>query len=168
MRDSKWYNFLNELKEFPITFFWIFIILLEIAAIVFLLAPRAASDTQMEVKTLPVAELRLVEPVSIVDVGQGTVRTVTAYTSHVEQTDSTPCLGATGANICHLFHQDEMSICAANFVSLGTLLYIEGYGECVVMDRMHSRFTDRVDIYYGLDVTQALEWGIKNVSVVEL
>lgn len=113
---------------------------------------------------LPVSEDRMF----VVDVSHGTPRTVTAYTSHVAQTDATPCIGATGGNICHLYHDDGMRICAANFVPFGTELHVGGYGECVVMDRMHSRHGQRVDIYMGYDYEAAMKWGKRTVNVIEI
>jgi hypothetical protein len=57
------------------------------------------------------------------------VREVTAYNVGVrEQTSEHPCLGATGRNLCRLVEQG-LKICAANFVALGSILHIEGYGE---------------------------------------
>jgi hypothetical protein len=42
-----------------------------------------------------------------------------------------------------------LKVCAANFVDHETNLNIEGYGECVVLDRMNRRFAHRVDIAVG-------------------
>lgn len=39
-----------------------------------------------------------------------------------------------------------LKVCAANFVAPETILNIEGYGECVFLDRMNHRFSHRVDI----------------------
>ena len=134
-------------------------------------APQLPAVQEAQAKTVPEpCELESVhcegeDPVSIIDVSRGTLRQVTAYTSHVAQTDSTPCIGATGANLCHLFLDDKMSICAANFVPLGTSLYVDGYGECVVIDRMNKRHGQRVDIYMGYDIEKALNWGIKTKNV---
>ena len=72
-----------------------------------------------------------------------------------------PCIGATGKNLCRLVAKG-LKICAANFVDPETILNIEGYGECVVLDRMNRRFAHRVDIAMRKDeVDRALEFGIQ-------
>jgi len=92
----------------------------------------------------------------------GLVREVTAYNVGVRrQTSKRPCLGATGENLCRLVARG-LKVCAANFVDHETILNIEGYGECIVLDRMNRRFADRVDIAMREDeVDRALEFGIQ-------
>lgn len=92
----------------------------------------------------------------------GIVREVTAYNVGVrEQTSDDPCVGASGEDLCRLVDEGR-SVCAANFVALGTVLRIENYGECVVLDRMNRRFAHRVDIAMKEDaVEEALEFGVK-------
>ena len=107
------------------------------------------------------------------DEASGVYRTVTAYTSRVQETDSTPCIGAWGDDLCEMFsgrsgEGQGFGICASNFYRKGTRLSINGYGTCTVLDRMNSRYTERVDIYMGYDLEAALEWGIKRVKVTEL
>ena len=94
------------------------------------------------------------------------VREVTAYNvGRRNQTGDSPCIGATGHNLCRLITQG-LRICAANFVAPKTILNIEGYGECVVLDRMHRRFSHRVDIAMGEEeVGKALEFGIRRLQV---
>ena len=72
-----------------------------------------------------------------------------------------PCIGATGKNLCRLVAKG-LKICAANFVDPETILNIEGYGECIVLDRMNRRFAHRVDIAMRKDeVDRALEFVIQ-------
>lgn len=96
----------------------------------------------------------------------GTIRTITAYNVGIEaQTDDTPCFGATGEDLCTALERGE-KVCAANFVPLGTLLTIEGYGECVVKDRMARRYSDRVDIAMrATENERAINWGVKELKV---
>jgi 3D (Asp-Asp-Asp) domain-containing protein len=96
----------------------------------------------------------------------GRVREVTAYNVGVKrQTDDTPCHGATGENLCRLVARG-LKVCAANFVAPETILNIEGYGECVVLDRTNRRFAHRVDIAMRKDeVDRALEFGIQRRHV---
>jgi 3D (Asp-Asp-Asp) domain-containing protein len=100
------------------------------------------------------------EPVEIPTPGH--VREVTAYNVGVrEQTSDAPCVGAAGINLCRLVARG-LKICAANFVALETILHIEGYGECIVLDRMHRRFVDRVDIAMKRnEVDRAIEFGVQ-------
>ena len=90
----------------------------------------------------------------------GIVREVTAYNVGVrEQTSDTPCIGAGGHDLCQLLERD-VKVCAANFVALGTILMIEKFGECVVLDRMHRRFAHRVDVAMREhEIEEALEFG---------
>lgn len=92
----------------------------------------------------------------------GIVREVTAYNVGVPaQTSENPCIGASGKDLCRLIDEGR-NVCAANFVALGTVLKIEEYGECVVLDRMHRRFAHRVDIAMGEDaIEQAREFGLQ-------
>ncbi len=98
----------------------------------------------------------------------GIVREVTAYNVGVrEQTSDDPCIGAAGQNLCRLVEEGR-NVCAANFVALGTVLRIQHYGECVVLDRMNRRFAHRVDIAMKEDaVDDALEFGLQR-RVVEV
>jgi 3D (Asp-Asp-Asp) domain-containing protein len=92
----------------------------------------------------------------------GLVREVTAYNVGMRgQTSDEPCIGATGKNLCRLVAKG-LKICAANFVDPETILNIEGYGECIVLDRMNRRFAHRVDIAMRKDeVDRALEFVIQ-------
>lgn len=96
----------------------------------------------------------------------GLVREVTAYNvGRRKQTSDQPCIGATGRNLCRLVAQG-LKICAANFVEPDTILHIEGYGECVVLDRLNRRFSHRVDIAMrGDEVDKALEFGVQRRHV---
>jgi len=96
----------------------------------------------------------------------GRVREVTAYNVGVkEQTNDEPCLGATGENLCRLVARG-LKVCAANFVAPKTILHIEGYGECVVLDRMNRRFAHRVDIAMrGDEGDKAREFGVQRRHV---
>jgi 3D (Asp-Asp-Asp) domain-containing protein len=97
----------------------------------------------------------------------GVVREVTAYNvGDTRQTSDDPCIGAMGVDLCRLIERG-WKVCAANFVELGTILKIEKYGECYVLDRLHRRHTQRVDIAMGKDeVDKALEFGLQR-RVVE-
>ena len=89
---------------------------------------------------------------------------VTAYNSLPWQTDATPCIGAQGTDICEIYEAGE-NVCAANFVPLGTVLEVEGLGECVVRDRMNARYYYRVDWYMGMDLDGARALGVTQRSI---
>jgi 3D (Asp-Asp-Asp) domain-containing protein len=75
-----------------------------------------------------------------------TIRVVTAYNvGDPRQTDDTPCISANGENICSALANGKMR-CAANFVPLGSRLYVDKIGVCLVTDRMNKRYRNRVDI----------------------
>ena len=75
-----------------------------------------------------------------------TIRIVTAYNAgDPRQTDDTPCISANGENICDALAKGQKR-CAANFVPLGSQLYVDKIGVCLVTDRMNKRYRNRVDI----------------------
>ena len=94
--------------------------------------------------------------------------TLSAYSSRVQETDDTPCISADGSNICELFAKGEM-ICASNDFPMHSIIHIEGFGDCIIRDRMNRRYTgtNRIDLYYGYDTISALKHGVKKVLVYE-
>ena len=88
---------------------------------------------------------------------------MSAYTSRVKETDSTPCISADGTNICKY----DGCVVASNDYPFDTVLLIEGFGECIVKDRMSSRYTGtgNMDIYFGKDLKGALQFGRQNLKV---
>ncbi len=91
---------------------------------------------------------------------------ITAYNvGVVAQTDNTPCIGASGDNLCKMVAQGQ-NVCAANFVRLGTYLEIENIGKCIVLDRMNARYNNayppRIDFAMGPnEIAQAKQFGLK-------
>lgn len=91
---------------------------------------------------------------------------ITAYNSHIAQTDSTPCITASGFNVCE--HNQE-NIIATNFLYLpfGTKVRLpELFGDRVftVEDRMNSRYGNTMDIWMK-DFNQAKAFGRKYTQV---
>ena len=103
-----------------------------------------------------------------ISVSEGTVRTVTAYNvGDRRQTHSKPCIGASGDNLCSLVRKG-IKVCAANFVPLRTKLHVATIGECIVLDRMNSRFGSRVD--FAMEKGQhnrAVKFGVQRLGVIE-
>lgn len=90
---------------------------------------------------------------------------MTAYNSEVSQTDGSPCITATGFNVCK--HGIEDTI-AANFLKFGTKVKIPAlYGDriFIVRDRMNKRYTNKVDIWMK-NKSDALKFGVKSAQIV--
>ena len=84
----------------------------------------------------------------------------TAYSSTSDQTDSDPLIAASGKRV-----YDGMI--AANFLPFGTEVKIpEIFGDkvFVVEDRMHRKYSDRVDIWFSTR-KQAVEYGLREVKI---
>lgn len=113
---------------------------------------------------IPKIEKAQAKGIEVVDVSTGTIREITAYNSVEWQTDSTPCIAADGTDIC-LRYQAGECIIAANFVPLGTKLYIDKIGLCTVADRMNKRYSNRVDIFFDKDVERATKFGLQRLLV---
>jgi 3D (Asp-Asp-Asp) domain-containing protein len=97
------------------------------------------------------------------------IRTITAYNSVPEQTDSTPCITANGFDVCKHWTEDTI---AANFLKFGTKVRIpELFGDriFIVRDRMNKRFSDRVDVWMK-EVPDARKFGKRTayIEVVEV
>ena len=93
--------------------------------------------------------------------------TATAYNSTVAQTDSDPTMTAHGVRL-----KPGMQVIAvsrdleAMGLSSGTRVRIEGLpGEWVVVDRMAKRWQRRIDVYMGLDIEGAREFGRRKVRL---
>jgi len=116
------------------------------------------------------------------------IATITAYTSSVEETDNTPCLSASGVDLCHniadsmekygydVFSADGVIACPKKY-PFGTIVGIpkklDGglsyYDEYICLDRMNSRYDkeERFDIYFGgpENRQKALNWGIRTLNI---
>ena len=89
-----------------------------------------------------------------------TIRTVTAYTSTVDQCDSTPFITANGTRV-------HDGIVAANWLKFGTRVRIpEMFGDKVfiVTDRMNPRFADRMDIWMD-NYDNAIKFGTRHLTI---
>lgn len=89
---------------------------------------------------------------------------ITAYTSEVGQTDDTPCITASGLDVCK---RDEENVVAANFLPLGTRVRIpELYGNRVfyVEDRMNERYNYKMDIWMK-QKADAKQFGVQYATI---
>ncbi len=94
--------------------------------------------------------------------------TATAYTSHRNQTDSTPFLAAwnnrlkPGMKIIAVSHDLVRKYGLKN----GVRVKIKGLrGYYIVRDKMNKRFRKRIDIYMGLNKRRALRWGKRRITL---
>jgi 3D (Asp-Asp-Asp) domain-containing protein len=72
---------------------------------------------------------------------------ITAYSSTVDQCDSTPCITANGYNLCE---NNKENVIATNFLPFGTKIRIpKHFGDQVfiVQDRMNARYYYRADVW---------------------
>ena len=114
----------------------------------------------------PMMTLLLLQKTQLYKVKSETIRVVTAYNvGDPRQTDDTPCISANGENICKALANGEMR-CAANFVPLGSRLYVDKIGVCLVTDRMNKRYRNRVDIAMRKDeYRKACRFGRQKLQV---
>lgn len=96
----------------------------------------------------------------LIDVVKVYTTYVTAYSSSMDETDSTPFITASG-------HNTHDGIAAANFLPFGTRIRIpEIFGDkvFVVEDRMAQKHNGKVDIWFP-SKNQALAFGRKQLTV---
>lgn len=93
--------------------------------------------------------------------------TATAYNSVEGQTGPTPTLAAWGDRLKPGMRAIAVSPdLEALGLTRGARVRIEGLsGEYTVLDRMPKRWKRRIDIYMGLDVAAAREFGLRQVRI---
>lgn len=93
--------------------------------------------------------------------------TATAYNSLPEQTTGDPALTASGERLRPglraLAVSDDLFEAGLEF---GARVEIDGVpGEWIVLDRMHSRWRRKIDLYMGNDEERALAFGERKVRI---
>ncbi|KAB1071437.1 hypothetical protein F6U93_01250 [Tamlana haliotis] len=107
----------------------------------------------------PVKELYVWKPLTV---------KASAYNSVPEQTSPNPHITAFGDSI----HPGQQFIAVSRDLLKGELKYntlvkIEGLeGIYIVKDKMHSRWKNHIDVYMGLDIEAAKQWGRRTVDVL--
>ena len=93
--------------------------------------------------------------------------TATAYTSHSNQTDNTPFLAAWNNSLKPGIKAIAVSRDLLNMgLTNGSKVSISGLeGEYVVLDKMHKRWQKKIDIYMGVDLNKAKNWGKQKVVI---
>ncbi|MBD3311804.1 MAG: hypothetical protein GF349_04955 [Candidatus Magasanikbacteria bacterium] len=123
---------------------------------------NTGSFISIEQKSFPVSEKRKPKRVMWV--------VVTAYSSDVAQTDSTPCIPANGYNLCdHYEKYGSGNSIAANFLSFDTQVKLpEVFGDkiFVVRDRMNARYNGqaRIDVWMPTR-EEAVQFGVKTLKM---
>jgi 3D (Asp-Asp-Asp) domain-containing protein len=88
------------------------------------------------------------------------LKTVTAFSSSPEETDSTPFITASGGEV----HEGTA---AANWLPFGTKIRIPklfGNKVFTIEDRMNARYSDRLDIWFP-EKNQAKDFGMQTMRV---
>lgn len=91
----------------------------------------------------------------------------TAYNSLAYQTSSQPNIAAWGDSLkpgmkCIAVSKDLFK----SGLTHNTEVKLEGFDSIfLVKDRMHYRWKKRIDIYMGVDVKKAKEWGIRTLKL---
>jgi 3D (Asp-Asp-Asp) domain-containing protein len=93
--------------------------------------------------------------------------TATAYNHLAHQTEGDPRTTAWGDRLKPGMKAIAVSRDLIGMgLTHGTKVRIEGLrGKYVVRDKMHSRWTKRIDIYMGDDVEAAKKWGKREVEI---
>ncbi|PIT90208.1 MAG: hypothetical protein COU22_03465 [Candidatus Komeilibacteria bacterium CG10_big_fil_rev_8_21_14_0_10_41_13] len=94
---------------------------------------------------------------------------VTSYNSHPSQTDDSPCITASGLDVCERFKEGAEDIVATNFryLPFGTKIEFPDLypGKVfIVEDRMNRRYTKTFDIWMS-DYQTSREFGRKYTRV---
>ena len=100
------------------------------------------------------------QPDAGADVKGVVTTTVTAYSSEVAQTDDTPYITASGTRV-------RQGVVAANWLPIGTKVKIPDlFGDqvFVVEDRMHSRHTNRLDVWFPTRA-EAVQFGARKTQI---
>ena len=86
--------------------------------------------------------------------------TITAYNALSYQTDNSPCISASGMNICEA--GELICACPREF-EFGTEFFINGrWWNC--QDRLHSKYDDRIDLLMHT-IEDAKEFGKQELEV---
>ncbi len=100
------------------------------------------------------------QPDAGADVKSVVATIVTAYSSEVAQTDDTPYITASGTRV-------RQGVVAANWLPIGTKVRIPDlFGDqvFVVEDRMHSRHTNRLDVWFPTRA-EAVQFGARKAQI---
>lgn len=86
---------------------------------------------------------------------------ITAFNTVPEQTDNSPCISASGDNICG---RADVVACPRQY-SLGTVFEIDGK-DYMCLDRLSPKYDHRLDISFDKDIAGARRFGIQTKQVI--
>jgi len=89
--------------------------------------------------------------------------TATAYNSLPAQTDSTPFIAAWGDRVFYGMVAVSRDLEAAG-ITRGTVVHLESLGYFIVLDRMHKRKRNQVDVWMRTQ-QEALKFGLKKLKL---
>ena len=112
-------------------------------------------------------------PTEIVEADYETINaTIYGYSSEKSQTDNSPCITASGYNLCSDTNRNRNpNMVANNCLKFGSRVYISDK-LYIVQDRMNKRYTKcgEYDIWYFdiwfSDKQSAINWGVKTKQVI--
>lgn len=87
---------------------------------------------------------------------------VSAYTSDPAETDNSPCISASGKNICELDY--PVAACPRKY-PFGTQIELPNKKTYTCEDRLHQRYDHRFDLYFK-SKEKALKWGVDKMFVI--
>jgi 3D (Asp-Asp-Asp) domain-containing protein len=124
------------------------------------------------VKRLLTVVLLTISMVGIASAGQKRPNslqvTATAYNSFSSQTDSTPDVAAWGDRLTPETKAIAVSrdLLMQHGLTRGDKIKIKGLdGEYEVLDKMHPRWRNKIDIYMGKNSRDAKRWGKRTVTI---
>ena len=124
--------------------------------------PRDLTSARLSLR-LPESEIKVEEVIKPVGSLSGPY-IITAYNSNRAQCDNSPCITASGFNLCQHGIEDTVAV---NFLPLGTKIKIpELFGDqvFVVRDRMHRRHQNRIDVWMQ-GYEEAKQFGVKTAKI---
>jgi len=86
---------------------------------------------------------------------------ITAFNTVPEQTDNSPCISASGDNICG---RTDVVACPRKY-PLGTIFQIDGK-DYICLDRLADKYNNRIDISFDKDIVGARQFGKQTKQVI--
>lgn len=108
------------------------------------------------------------QPIQIYEVKQTIIAQVTAFNTVEHQTDSTPCISASGVNICG----SNSAIACPRDIDLYTLVCVypnrSNADDCniyICLDRTAKKYNGRFDISFDKDIKGAINFGRQKLKI---
>lgn len=140
--------------------------LLVILGVLIIISLKAASATTEQVMKSSDVPLAAYEPCSLTSVkcenekSKTITATVTAYNTVPWQTDDSPCIAASGDNICG---RSDVIACPRR-IPLGTTVLVDEK-KYICLDRTAKRYDNRFDISFDKNISGAREFGVRELVV---